>query len=383
MNLVKDRIHSDSIECFKLLIEHKADIFVKNKSGESIFTEINSRDEYFKILYDNYSKREFSIDKQNYANEIFPLLNLTNVFCQQLLPQLLEEYKADINSHIKHRDTLLNKYIINGSCKRQLLQLLELKADPNIEGNKNYTPFANAVKHNKIEFAQCLIDHNADINTTKYPYPVLSIAIRNSNLPMCKFLLERNVNVLQLDVEKKSSLYHTIRINSQELFILLLKHIIYNICDVQLILDECLYDVVRLKKVGFIKILIAAGANPANITPNNLSASDLFLRMSSNSKYVNNTNNSISDALYGERNKKYVKILWTQPYDCLIEKLTTRVYDPTTNMVKTVLPLPTAGGHIAMFDMVIGYMSDGCNTYINNRNDIAMIIKKANDIKTH
>ncbi|KAF3314821.1 hypothetical protein TWF173_004350 [Orbilia oligospora] len=102
---------------------------------------------------------------------------------------------TDANVDIRHRGNTPLKIAVERSNWEIAKLLLDRGADPNTEGNNDWTPLMIAAEKSDWEIAKLLLDRGANPNLKEYgDQTPLMIAAEKSNLEIAKLLLDRGAN---------------------------------------------------------------------------------------------------------------------------------------------------------------------------------------------
>jgi ankyrin repeat protein len=181
-----------SLECAKLLIEHKAEIDATTDKNET----------------------PLHIAAQNSCYEIV---------------QLLIEYKADINAKTDRKETALHIASKNNFCK--IFQILiENKANIDATTDKNETPLHFAAQNSCYEIVQLLIDYKADINAkTNRKETALHKASKNNFFKIVQILIENKANIDATTDKNETALFLATKHNHPDI----VEYLVENSCQLQ------------------------------------------------------------------------------------------------------------------------------------------------------
>ncbi len=168
----------------KLLISHKADIQIQNKSGITALSEASFAGHYEIV------KLLLSLKIQD-DQALYQAVSGQHI----QIVKLLIEYKVNLNAISSNGDTALTAAVEKKNVEIVKL-LLESGADPNIKNNDNNTALTITVRNNSLELTQLLINYKADLNIRcTWSKTALHWAIYDGNLEIAKLLVENKADI--------------------------------------------------------------------------------------------------------------------------------------------------------------------------------------------
>ncbi|XP_044728090.1 putative ankyrin repeat protein RF_0381 isoform X1 [Chrysoperla carnea] len=159
----------ESPEIVELLLQHNADVNVKNRYGQTpLYKAIEyDRLEIIELLLKH--KADINAEDEDRITPLFYAIQNKKLKITKLL--------LDNGANVKDYPELLNRAAM-GESPEIVELLLQHKADVNGKNRCGQTPLFDAIQNNRIEITELLLKHNTDVNATdKYGKTALFLPV--------------------------------------------------------------------------------------------------------------------------------------------------------------------------------------------------------------
>ena len=219
--LLMDAAANGRIEDIKLLIEHKADLSVKDSQGRTalMYALENNKTEVIKLLVERNSDSNTLSYKTGDNHGQTPLMKAIRSNDINAVKYLLEEPRVNINAKDHTRQTALIKAVVYGR-KDCVDLLLDKGADMSIEDYEGKTALIHAAIDLKGSIIEALEAKGADVNAKDHKGITflmhLIVATLNDKSSdhkqpsVANFLKNQKINVNETDNEGKTALMYAI-----------------------------------------------------------------------------------------------------------------------------------------------------------------------------
>jgi len=227
-------LSQDDVEVAELLLEHGANVDVRETTGETILLKVLSRPRRNFVNIVKFLLKH-GVDVNARDNHLRSSLHLAEYRGELELAQMLVEHKADVNSQNNNGMTPL--HILSGSDNDEsdvlnhALLLLKHGAEVDRRDNDNDTPLLLAMWRDQFKLARTLLEHGADVNAEnnngKTPLHILSesdIKDEGDVLNHALLLLKHGAEVDRRDNDNETPLHLVMRRDRFKIAWILLEH---------------------------------------------------------------------------------------------------------------------------------------------------------------
>jgi ankyrin repeat protein len=238
--LLHTALNADRVDIAELLLEHGADVNLRDQVGETMLLRLLSEPEHYLSKKVTFLLKH-GADANVQGRNLMSPLHLAEMFGEREVAQILLKYNANTNSQAYYGKTPLHilselwhdayngpycKYILNHARL-----LLEHGADANIRDDGGRTPLHLAVSKDQFGLAEILLEHgaesNAENNNGKTTLHMLSESRVNDNgnvLHLARLLLKHEADVNRRDKDHQTPLHLAVGRDRFKLAGVLLEH---------------------------------------------------------------------------------------------------------------------------------------------------------------